>query len=482
METIMPYLLPLLLLPLSLYLIFFIRKKGSDDLKNLPPGSDGWPILGEYVEYSMLGTRQLVSERMQKYSPEAFKTSLFGEKMVVLCGAEGNKMVYKNENKLFRPWLPISLGKLLFPEFVRSGSRESLVVFHNMRHEVLKPEALRQYIPMMDALAREQLDDDGSSWRPNSVVKAFPWLRKFTFDLTCRVLMNVVDPEMVDKLQDPFDKMTNGTISMAINLPGTAFNRAMKGGKVVHSELMRIIKERTEELKKMKNKESEGRDVLSRLLSATTADGHHLCDDTMVAGFLIGLLDGGQYETSSAIALVLSFLADLPHIYDGVFKEQMEIAKSKAPNELLTWEDIEKMKYTWNVVRESFRLTPPTLGSFREATTDLTFAGFTIPKGRKVLVTAHTCHMNPDYFPEPEKFDPSRFEGSGPAPYTYVPFGGGPKMCPGQGFVKLVIMVFIHNVVTRFRLEKVIPDEKMVFHVTPIPSHGLPLRLHPHQN
>ncbi|KAH6816242.1 hypothetical protein C2S51_021062 [Perilla frutescens var. frutescens] len=478
METMMPYLLLLLLLPLSIYTIFFIRKKGSVD--QLPPGSDGWPILGENVEYSMSGTQQFVRERMQKHSGEAFKTWLFGEKMVVLCGAQGNKMVYKNENKLFKAWFPISLGKLFYPEFVRtrSDSREELLaVFYSLRHEVLKPEALRQYIAVMDALAREQL---GSSWRPNSVVKAFPWLRKFTFDLTCRVLMDVVDPEMVDRLQDPFDKMTNGTISMAINLPGTAFNRAIKGGKVVRAEMMRIIEERKEELM---NKKRGGRDVLSRLLSATTADGHRLCDDTMVVGFLIGLLDGGQYETSSAIALVLSFLADLPHIYDGVFKEQMEIVKSKARgDELLTWEDIEKMKYTWNVVRESFRLTPPSIGSFREATTDLTFAGFTIPKGQKVLVTAHTCHMNPDYFPEPEKFDPSRFEGSGPAPYTYVPFGGGPKMCPGQGFVKLVIMVFIHNVVTRFRLEKVIPDEKMVFHVTPIPSHGLPFRLHPHQN
>lgn len=97
----------------------------------------------------------------------------------------------------------------------------------------------------------------------------------------------------------------------------------------------------------------------------------------------------------------------------------------------------------------------------------------------------HSSHNNPDYFPEPEKFDPSRFDGSGPAPYSYVPFGAGPTVCPGRSYVKLVILVFIHNLVTRFRLEKAIPipNEEILFHgAWPIPAHGLPLQLLPHPN
>ncbi|KAG6741141.1 hypothetical protein POTOM_056629 [Populus tomentosa] len=101
--------------------------------------------------------------------------------------------------------------------------------------------------------------------------------------------------------------------------------------------------------------------------------------------------------------------------------------------------------------------------------------------GYKLYWSTNSTHRDPAYFPEPEKFDPRRFEGNGPAPYTFVPFGGGPRMCPGKEYARLEILVFMHNLVKRFKFEKLIQDEKIVVNPLPIPDKGLPVRLHPHK-
>lgn len=84
-------------------------------------------------------------------------------------------------------------------------------------------------------------------------------------------------------------------------------------------------------------------------------------------------------------------------------------------------------------------------------------------------------------FPNPTEFDASRFEGVGPTPFSFVPFGGGPRMCLGKEFARLEILIFLHNVVKRFKWGLLIPDEKIEYDPMPTPVKGLPVSLQPHK-
>ena len=88
-------------------------------------------------------------------------------------------------------------------------------------------------------------------------------------------------------------------------------------------------------------------------------------------------------------------------------------------------------------------------------------------------------NKNPKYFPEPENFDPSRFEGNGPAPFTFIPFGAGPRSCPGKDYARILILTFIHHLVRNFKWKIIDPHQKVISDVIlNIPS-GLGIRFLP---
>ncbi|KAH9613116.1 hypothetical protein KSS87_017806 [Heliosperma pusillum] len=463
---------------LSLISLFLLHNHRSARGYTLPPGKMGLPIIGESYDFLSTGWKghpeKFIFSRLSKYEPnQIFKTSILGEKVGVMCGAACNKFLFSNENKLVEAWWPSSVNKI-FPSSTQTDAKEEAKKMRKFLPTFFKPEALQRYIPIMDKIAIRHMED---GWEGQDKVEVFPLAKRYTFWLACRIFLSIEDPVHVAKFADPFNDIAAGIISVPIDLPGTPFNRGIKASNVVRRELRAIIKQRKLDL--ADNKASPTQDILSHMLLTPDEDGRFM-NELDIADKILGLLIGGHDTASAACTFVVKFLAELPHIYDGVYKEQMEIAKSKAPGEHLTWEDIQKMKYSWNVACEVMRLAPPLQGAFREALSDFMYAGFQIPKGWKLYWSANSTHRNPKCFPEPEKFDPTRFDGSGPAPYTYVPFGGGPRMCPGKEYARLEILVFMHNIVKRFKWEKLIPEETIVVNPMPTPAKGLPVRLYPH--
>ncbi|KAM7249983.1 hypothetical protein ACFE04_021866 [Oxalis oulophora] len=462
--------LTLALAPL-LGILLFSRKRKSEDAKPLPPGSLGLPFVGETLKFLYGKPEKFVSDRMQKYSPDIFKTKILGEKTVVICGPNGHKFLFSNEEKLFTAFRPHSMQKLFFSNQAQVVAPVQVTRESDSKRlrstGFLKPEALVHYLGKMESITQQHLHND---WEGKDVVQVFPLAKRLTLTLACRFFLGTDDPQRIARLVSYFDDVTLGLHSIPLNFPGTAFRKADKAAASIRKDLKILIKEKKAALATG----TPMQDILSHVIAFTNPSGQSRPEDD-IADKITGLLIAGYSTVATAITFFMKYVGERPEIYQKILAEQTHVAESKKAGELLNWDDLNKMKYSWNVLYEVMRLTPPLQGTFREALTEFTYAGYTIPKGWKIYWTVSSTNKNPKYFPNPERFDPSRYEEGNNFPaYSYVPFGGGPRMCPGKEYARLAILCFVHNVVSKYRWEVVSLNEKIVGDMMPTPANGLP--------
>ncbi|KAL8170901.1 hypothetical protein V2J09_022705 [Rumex salicifolius] len=479
----LPFITAAIILLIPIIAIFSLykkkKKKNVSSPKNLPPGSLGFPFLGETLQlFSALKKGDpgiFLTQRILANGDgtRLFKTSLFGYPTVVFCGKSANKLLFSHENKLVQVWWPPSVHKL-FGFCVTTSLGEDAKRLRRLLLSFLGPDTLNPYVRTMDVITRQHIS---SFWQGKEEVVVGPLIKHYTFELACQLFTSTEDLGFISRLSAQFKVLLKGVIAIPLNFPGTRFYSAMRAADAIRRELRVFVKQRRKDLEE--KRASPGQDLLSHLLVTCDENGKFMTEEDIINNILL-LLFAGHDTSCSVITILIKYLGELPHVYDQVLKEQNEIAESKAAGELLQWEDVQKMRYSWNVVSEVMRIIPPVPSGFREAIVDFDYEGYSIPKGWKLFWIPASTHKDPSLFPDAPKFEPSRFEGSGPAPYTYVPFGGGPRTCLGKEYARLEILVFLHNIVNNFKWELLIPQEKIEYDPMAAPVKQLPIRLHPH--
>ncbi|NXM74906.1 CP3AO protein, partial [Serilophus lunatus] len=161
----------------------------------------------------------------------------------------------------------------------------------------------------------------------------------------------------------------------------------------------------------------------------------------------------GYEPTSNSLCFVAYELATHPDVQQKLLQEIDTVLPNKAP---LTYESLMKMEYLDMVLNETLRLFP--LGGRVERTCkkDVEINGVTIPKGTIVAIPVHVLHNIPEYWPNPEEFRPERFSKENKEsidPYTYLPFGAGPRNCIGMRFALLSLKVAVVALLQHFTFQ-----------------------------
>jgi len=220
-------------------------------------------------------------------------------------------------------------------------------------------------------------------------------------------------------------------------------------------------------------------DLLSMLLEAVDEETDKGMTPRQVRDEVLTLLLAGHETTANALTWTWYLLAQNPEAADKLEREVREVLGDRAPDAL----DLPNLPYTRMVVEESMRLYPPAWAISRNAIADDEIGGYRIPRKTSVIICSFITHRHPAFWEAPERFDPERFSparSEGRPNFAYLPFGGGPRICIGNGFAMTEAQLVIATVAQRYRLG-LAPGHPVELHplITLRPRHGMRMTLHP---
>lgn len=174
-----------------------------------------------------------------------------------------------------------------------------------------------------------------------------------------------------------------------------------------------------------------------------------LTDNEILSQAMIFIFAG--YETSSSTLGFIAYqLATHPQVQKTLQEEIDETFPEKGQP---TYEALMHMEYLDMVVNETMRLYPIANRLERMSKASVEVSGVTIPKGTVVMVPVYTLHRDPDLWPEPEAFKPERFSKENKDnidPYSFLPFGAGPRNCIGMRFALVMMRLALVEILQNF--------------------------------
>lgn len=418
--------------------------EGSPAPARTPPGPRGLPVVGSLLPFYANPLR-FTSHTARTYGDVA-RVRIAGVPFLLLSHPSDIETVLVTRNRDFRKGRLDRDRRLLFGQGLATSDGELWLRQRRLSQPAFHRERIAAYGELMGELAQRRLDE----WPQQTVVDLHRLFMQLTLEIVGKVLFGAdVGPRATEVgasleiLMAYFGSWANFFLRLLPKnapWPGRAHFRATVAR--LDEIIFDLIQERRRD-------EREHNDLLSMLVSARDEDDSQMSDqqlrDELMTVFLAG------HETT-ALALSWAFvgLAQHPDTEARLVGELDEVLGERAP----TVHDLPRLAYARQVVQESMRLYPPAWVLVRQAVRDVEIGGYRVPAHAFVSMSPWVVHRDPRNFDDPESFRPERW-ADGLADrlpkFAYFPFGGGQRVCIGNGLAMMEATLLLAGVCHRFR-------------------------------
>nr|WP_269204795.1 cytochrome P450 [Motilibacter deserti] len=388
--------------------------------------------------------------------------------------AEIDAVLVRRNKEFGKHFLPLVGGSLLGQGlFTSTGDlwkrerRLTQPAFHRSR--------LAAYDRVMVRYAREAAD----SWADGEVRDVCDEMMWLTMRIVAAALFDADvagDAQVVGDAMEGVRKSLSARLSAPIPYPEAVPTpttvRLRRGVRRMDAIVQRFIDER-------RSGGVEGRDDLLSVLVGANDDETGGMSDRQLRDEVMTLFVGGHETTALALTWTWHLLAQRPDVLAAVREELDRVLDGRDA----TSDDVRSLTLLTDVIHESLRLFPPVYAFDRKVLADTTVAGHRLRKGTVVVISPWVVHRHPGIYDRPEEFRPERWAGGAVRRLqrsSYLPFGGGPRVCIGNGFAELEMVLVLATILQRLSFEQVslappVPEAS----ITLRPRDGLPLRVRP---
>jgi cytochrome P450 len=404
----------------------------------------------------LLEIRQMTSDPLQFCKDKVDK---YGDVCYVPIPGSKNYLIHDPE--VIREFLVTQSSKFkksrlyrAMRTFLGDGLLTSNGAFHSQQRKLAAPAFHKQRIQEYSNTMVQCTLDEMTKWKSGVTIDISQAMTNITLQIVTRTLFNSqLDAKAITAMSDQMRILldTTGEIfKNPIYLLCLEKDIRLPIIKRIYDLRSKIDKSLFEIIASYRKANKDTGDLLSMLIQAKDEETGIGMTDEHIRDEVMTMFLAGHETTATALSWTWYLLGTHPDVMNAFYSEVSALNRTPSAD------DYNTLNLTRNIFKESLRLYPPAWTIAREVIEDVEIQGYHFKKGTALATVIYLMHRNKKYFADPDAFIPQRWDEEkikSLPKYVYFPFGGGNRMCIGEGFAWMEGVLILATIASKYRLE-----------------------------